>query len=830
LQAAIVKMKHIVKGLLWFFAGALLLISLALAIAYWQKDTLINYVLGEVNQNVKTKINVASIDLSLVKHFPNTAIALNQVYAAPAKPFAQNDTLLAAKRIYLLFDFWQLLNSKYHLKKVVIEDAMVKLLIDKNGFENFDIWKSSGSKTATKLNLNLNQVLLKRTAFIFENNVQQNKYDTYINYATLKGNFTDTQFEVSANADLALHQLNAVGLRLSQTRHTKLNCNYKVDKTKNAVTFLPSQIVLQGFDLSIAGSIVFLKDSTKYDMVLTGKQIDLIMLSTVWPAVANITKKYEAKGQVNFNATIKGFQTQKQLPKIAADFNTTNASLITPNGAVLNQITFKGLYNNSFQNNDLLSIEPFNASLNGLPVAGAITIKNLKDPAVKISINGKFDLNKLSSFYKPDTIESISGMAALDVFFEGKISTPTSYLSNGNIKLSAVDLVFKNSPTKITGFNASVFLADNDLQVQLLEGMVGSSDFKFTGNIDNAFSYFLNQQDALHLDAILKSKTINLNDIVFTNSNGSSGVHFSDKINCTLNVSIGNLSYNKFEGRNLLGTVTLSEGILSADALKMQTLDGSIKANGMIDANSDRLRIACNADFDNINATKAFVAFSNFGQNAIAADNINGFVTATLQINSIWSRQLVLDKNSLYANCKIRIVNGALLNFEPMLALSRFVKSTDLQRVTFDTLFNNIEIKNNTIHIPLMNISSSALKLKASGSHNFSNDVDYHIQIALSQLLRKKALSNQTEFGTIEDDGLGNTQLFLKMTGNLKSPKFAYDKQAVKQHLSTQVKTERQNIKSVLNKEFGWFKKDSINTKNHTPQKQKEAVQIDYDE
>ncbi|HQV01083.1 MAG TPA: AsmA-like C-terminal region-containing protein, partial [Bacteroidia bacterium] len=283
-------------------------------------------------------------------------------------------------------------------------------------------------------------------------------------------------------------------------------------------------------------------------------------------------------------------------------------------------------------------------------------------------------------------------------------------------------------------------------------------------------------------------------------------------------------------GKKLIGTVTLAESAFTAESLSIETLDGTIKANGQIDASQPDLQIALHANFDHIDATKTFYAFNNFGQNALTADNIKGEITAQVQLTSTWTKQLVLENNSLYSNCKIKITNGALINFKPMMSLGRYLKEADLNKVTFDTLNNTIEIKNGTIYIPLMHINSSALKLKASGSHTFDNMVDYHIQLGLSQLLNKKIVNNQTEFGQIEDDGLGNWQLYLKMTGNIKDPKFAYDKKSVKQHISKQVATEKQTVKDLFKKEFGWFKGDSTQAKNPKPQKQKEAVQIDYDD
>ena len=133
---------------------------------------------------------------------------------------------------------------------------------------------------------------------------------------------------------------------------------------------------------------------------------------------------------------------------------------------------------------------------------------------------------------------------------------------------------------------------------------------------------------------------------------------------------------------------------------------------------------------------------------------------------------------------------------------SRF--GTDLNKITFSTLRNQIEIKNQKISIPSMHIQSSALDVTASGTHTFDNIVDYKLQLLLSQLLGRKLKENRTEFGNIEDDGLGRMKLFLTMKGPMKNPKISYDRKSVEENITHEVRKEKQNLKGLLKEEFGF--------------------------
>jgi hypothetical protein len=109
-----------------------------------------------------------------------------------------------------------------------------------------------------------------------------------------------------------------------------------------------------------------------------------------------------------------------------------------------------------------------------------------------------------------------------------------------------------------------------------------------------------------------------------------------------------------------------------------------------------------------------------------------------------------------------------------------------------------------------MEIKSNALSLRLSGTHSFENQIDYHLQMLLSDFIKKKSKRLGDErFGEIEPDGSGNTKLFIRMYGDAANPKFSLDKQMIKRKITEDFKNERKEVKQVLKDEFGsWFKKE----------------------
>jgi hypothetical protein len=123
------------------------------------------------------------------------------------------------------------------------------------------------------------------------------------------------------------------------------------------------------------------------------------------------------------------------------------------------------------------------------------------------------------------------------------------------------------------------------------------------------------------------------------------------------------------------------------------------------------------------------------------------------------------------------------------------------------------------------------LNLTASGTHDFDNMVDYKLNMLMSDVLSKKVMERNTEFGEIEDDGSGKSRLLLTMKGPVDNPKFGYDKKGVGEKIKQDLQADRQNVKKMLKEELGLFKKDAtLKTQGTTPEtkKKKEELQVDW--
>ena len=144
----------------------------------------------------------------------------------------------------------------------------------------------------------------------------------------------------------------------------------------------------------------------------------------------------------------------------------------------------------------------------------------------------------------------------------------------------------------------------------------------------------------------------------------------------------------------------------------MNALNGFISGNGFIVQNVNKSLLTKGSfNVTNIDVHKAFTTFHNFGQSFLKAENIKGTLSGSLSLLFPMDSTLKFHINTLTAEGKYHLVNGALINFDPVKQLSSFIELSELENINFEQLDNDFFIRNNFLYIPQMEVNSSAADL-----------------------------------------------------------------------------------------------------------------------
>jgi hypothetical protein len=790
----------------------MLLIALSgLAVSFLYGDTLRQKVVEALNDKLKARTDVREIDFTVFSSFPYAIVRFNEVRIAEPEEVKSNGTLLKAGTIGFRFHIWDLITGEIHLNGVEVSDAYLNLQVDNRGKVNYDILKDTDTTKSSGLQIDLKSIVLRKLDLSYNNTQSSQSYRFKIADAELSGDLTKSEF--SANVKGAI---DSSFVRINQVTYLDHNpvevaAIISVNASEGIYNIASSTVKISGMVFVFQGLVNSKPSYADIDLTLSSKDADITSVLSLLPT--SLTKglsKFNCTGDIAFNATLKGRMGDGNKPVFMADFNARNASA-NPEGTSykITSLNGSGSFTSRKSNAapyECLELKSINAKLEGAPFSLDLQVENFSNPRLDMSMKLDADLAVLGEFYKPDTVESLSGEMSADINFNGIANEKSTYKSNGTLSFNNAAIKLKGSPIDFNELNGSLHLRGNDMVLERLQGVVGASDFSFTGSFNNLVGYFLLEDQLIDVDAKLQSSNIDLDQLLSgnTSDDDSFALDITNKHRFALELDIAKLNFRKFNSANIKGSLVVQESKVSSTALSFDACGGDIQLSGTIDgSSSETIGVSCVSQIRSVDITSLFQQMGNFGQEILIDKNLKGRLSANVDFQSKWDKALNLDERSVVAKSDISIDNGELIRFKPMLALSKYLKGSDLETIRFSNLTNTIEIRDRKIIIPVMDIRSSALDLTASGTHTFDNMVDYKLGLYLSQILGRKVKQMNTEFGTIEDDGLGRPRIYLSMKGPASDPKFTWDRKGTEQKISDEIRKERNTIRDLLKNEFG---------------------------
>ncbi len=836
--------KYVKRFLVFLSLLVLLIVSAGFIIGIFYRDEVKAYVIQQLNKQLNTEVIVdpSDIQFSVIKNFPAASIEFKNVTALDA--IAQKDkkdTLFRAGSVSLQFNIIDVFRKNYKIRKLSLSDITLKVKIDKNGNDNYHFWKALEGSKSDRLTFVLDKVQVSNVNIQYDDKKSKQYYSLVINKGVLSGKLDEEEYDLKTDIQLHLGKIVIDSTTYIENKSAELKAYFFINNKTHTYTVHDGKIKLADMNFLLGGTTVYVDNTATLDLLLKGKDLDIKSFLSLLPEkYKNKTDAYSSAGDFYFETTIKGNYNTTETPIVEANFGIRNGSMKHDKSDLgLQQIQLVGTY--SSQNNSKLNVEEFSGKFSRGSINGRFSIQNFSDPLVNLKLNASLDLYNFQQFMEIDTIESLAGNATIDILYRGHLpkGEKGNYFSgndlanaktSGSMELRNVSARLKNSKHKFDSINGSFLFDNSDIIVNDLQGAISGSDFALKGFFRNILPYIFIDKEELTVDAKLKCKMLNLNNFLVDEDKTTVRdtvyeLRFSEYIHLNLISEIKELHFRQFKANAIKGRLTLEQKRMMIDPVTFNTMDGQVKGSMVIDGTAkNKISISCSANLEKVNINKLFIELENFGQKTFTDKNIKGFLTADIQYTSEWTPKLVSKLDKVYATADIKIEKGELLKFEPLKAFSKFINVSDLENIKFSTLENQIEIKNQTIFIPKMEFKNNALNLICSGKHSFNNEIDYHIQLLMRELLAKKvstAKKENEEFGEVEDDGLSRS-LFISMTGTVEHPIIKYDKRGMFQKVKDDIKKAKETLKTILNEEFGWFKKDSTRTKNHKKEEKKE--------
>jgi len=841
-------LKLTLEILKWTALGIIFILVILAGLTIFLQDKMVNIFISSANKNISTKIEVGKASFSLIKKFPKASVKLEKVLVHSSQEFDRSqfkktntDTLLFAKSVVCEFKITDMVYGRYNIESIDINNGLLYLISDSSGGINYDISFGNSSSSDKDFVINLDRINVSNIIASYFNIATSFNIKGLIKNGRFKSRITGNVVDLTATSSMLLSRLEIfpIFLRTSATASIDLNLH----KSDSGFLFRKGIFKIDNFNFSIAGNI---SDDNSLNLRVSGQNIDLSKIKKFLPVEYRKSFiEYDPAGILKTEAMLTGLADRKHNPKIKLNFYLDRGHVYYKKSNLkLEKISFSGTFSNGkYKDPQTSSIifNEFKATLGSADYSGSFKIENFKKPKINLALSGEVIPSELSEFFDIKEGTSAKGSAIMNLKLSGVLPLKKKYLPADFLKLNPeADLNFKSLSFEITKYKLAfkdisgrVYL-NGDLRADSLSFYYKDQYFKINGYFTNLTPWLIGKPVQIKAAADLSIHNFNP-ELFIPDSSSADAKQTTFKlpkgVELDINLDIDNLIYKKFSASRVKGKLLYRPGLLIFKSLNISSMEGNITGDCFL-AQGERNTIISNGNiyFENIDINKAFISFNNFGQDFIKAGNLSGSLSGKLSLLLPLDSKLHPIAKAATAEGKYTISDGALINFEPVKSLSDFIELSELENITFSKLENEFYIKNSYVAVPQMDIRSSAADFTINGKHGFENDYEYHVKTYLSVLLSKKAKKSRksiTEFGALEDDRLGRTSVFLKVTGKGEKIKVGYDLKAAGGQLKQNFRTEKESLKSILNKEYGWYKKDTTLKQEAAP---KPRFRIEWDD
>jgi hypothetical protein len=836
------------KILKWTALGIVLILILLTGFTFFLQDKMVNIFLNYADRTITTKIEAEKSSFSLIRNFPKASVRMEKVLVHSSSGFDRTqfkkkntDTLLFAKSVICEFKITDIIKGRYILQSIIIKNGRLYLFSDSSGGVNYDISFGKSAPGDKEFVLNLDKINVSGLYASYINNSTHLNISGQIKNGSFKSRISGNVIDLTANSSMLLSAVEIFPVSLNTASSVTLDLN--LHKSDSGIYFRKGFLKIDNNNIIIAGNI---SGDNKVNLKITGNNIDISKIKKFLPERYRTKySEYDPAGILKLDCRLTGMTDRLHNPEIKVNFSLEKGHVYYKKSNIkIEKISFSGSFSNGKNQSwetSLLNINQAEATLGTAKYSGSFKAQGLSRPRINLSVAGEVIPSEISEFFDIKEISWAKGSAGMNLKLAGILLLKDKYtLSDlmrlhpvADIHFDSMGLGLDSNKIVLSGINGKMRIG-RDVRADSLSFNYKDQYFQIDGDFINLPSWLAGQPVLLKAAGDVAVSDFRPEFFVPDSSSTEAGqpaYSFPKGIELDFNCDISNMIYRKLSAGRIKGKLIYKRGLFSFKNLDITSLDGNISGEYFF-SQSEKDNFMSHGSFSirEIDVNRTFYSFNNFGQDFLKAENIAGTLSGKLSFQIPFDPKLNPVYDAITADGKYTLTDGALMNFEPMKSLSGFIELSELENIRFSKLENDFFIKSGYVTVPQMDIKSSAADFTISGKHGFENDYEYHVKTYLSVLLSKKAKKTRkqnSEFGAIEDDGLGRTSVFLKITGKGEDIKVGYDIKAAGSKIKKDFSNEKENLKRILNKEYGWYKKDSTIREEKTT---KPRFRIQWDE
>ena len=763
----------------------LLLVVFIVASVYVKqhKQALIKEASASIEKKYHSVVTIKDIHLSLLAQFPNLSIQLEEIDVKGPMYAVHHQKLFAAEKMSIRIKTFPLFLGKINFSKTKINNGQLFIYTDSLGRHNLDEFKQKNKAKQNndlpipeKIELNNFNVIIKddQKLKLFQFDIKQ------LEVQTQQSN-TNALFEI--DSEIRIKNLIFNHAKGSFVKDQLLKGNYTIvyDKLKKAITAKNLLLTIGSIPFNINADFDLRKDGRFRLNIQTNQVPFTVAQSFLTKNINRVLKLITITQPLTINTVIRGPLSGGE-PHVVANWETKQTTIGTKQIQFTNA-TVKGTFNNQVDStldpmdaNSSITLNQLQGNWHSIPIQTSnIAIHNLTYPSIKGGFNTQFDLSKLNPPLNTDNLIIKNGTGKINLQYQG----PLSNISEKNTKLSAhlqidnATLYLKPIDKDIIHTHADIEIKNNNIEIKKLSAQTKEgSQLNVTGYSTNSLAAIPNTPGKANIVININSPYLDLNNFSAvlqksyakkkpSKQNTFSKIdHILENETIHINIDAKQIKWQKLVASNMKSSIDLNTGNWHLNNLSMNIGGGTIQLSTRMVGNQNKKSITALYRVNQVRANDLLYGMNNFGLAGLSHQNIRGELTMNGQLTSPLNSSGNILPNQIKAQFVFQLNKGALLNYEPLIKIQeKIFQKRHLDSLQFASIQNNITIQNGNIHIPRMEIATSALNLFVGGDYGLNGKTNLHIQVPLNNFTQK---DQSKKMKTASNKDRGGTSVFLK--------------------------------------------------------------------
>lgn len=779
---------------------------------FFFKEDIVKFLKEQSNEHLDAELSFQELELSLLSDFPAMTLEVNQLNIKGKGDF-KDIYLLNVEHLLLELDLWKILiDGKYEVHKVILDQPEIHVSVLGNGLANYDIYKTTDStiaapettQSSNPFEFKINSYEINNASLIYEDELYETELEL-IDF-THKGVFVMNGDKYLLETESNSKEFNLTYDDVKYFNEAKLDIvfNGEIVFIEDDISFLITKNRIEINELITAAAGDFLMKESAYEMHISFETMDQSfksLLSVVPGLYRDDFSDLSANGEFGLKGQLTGVYDDVNYPKFNIDISVNNGDFKyagLEHG--VNDVKLQLLMNYPGGSDlDLLSIYINNFSMDFLTstVQMELGLSNLiSDPNVSGLLMTNLNLGDIDQVI-PLENEKLNGVITTDLKFKGVLSSIEQenydlFVAEGGVKIESalIQSTDLNYPISIAELDFK--FSPQSLSLENLEMNIGESDFSANGRIQNYLQYWF-KNEALQGEFIHRSAFLDLDEILYeddfsaqnpdsfnediadTSVYSSEIIDIPENINFTFHSSIDRLQYDSLPIHLFRGDIVAKNGELHFNELKMDVFDGQINMGGYYEAISkSTANLSLKLKLIDFSFKEAYNYFNTVKKYAPLVRYFDGDFTTELNVDLVVDENYMPVYEHLNSDGKLKSNDVKILDFPTINMAKEFGKDFLEKNNKIKDLNLSYHFQNGQFYIEKTTLQLKDNKAEVQGSTSVNQDIDYHIATELPIDMFNSSLTKNIQ-GTVGSGiDLGKVSspvpVLVNIAGTIKSP------------------------------------------------------------